>query len=114
MTETKEITLRGKKYSVAFTMAPVLSYEEIADRSFFNEQFQRIRERMMLIFAAIYAANPKADITMDDIMGTDDWGEFNEAFNVVMKMATDFFKVPKVTEELEPEPTDEKDEKAKN
>ena len=112
MTEKKEITLRGKKYPVAFTMTTVLSYEEIADRSFFGEQFQRIRERMMLIFAALYAADPKADITMEDIMGTDDWAEFNAAFDVVMKMATEFFKVPKVTEELEPEPTDDK--KAKN
>lgn len=108
----KEITINGKTYQVAFTMATVLSFEEIADHSFFEEKFQRLRERMMLIFAAIYAADSNTSLKMEDLLKTDDWQEFNKAFETVMLMAAEFFKVPKVADELENK--DQNDGNAKN
>ena len=99
--EKKEITLNGKPVAVAFTLATLLTYEEITDSNFFGEQFEKLKERIALIYAAIYTADRNTAITVDDILNTDNWQEIAEAFTTVMQMAGDFFKLPKVIADAE-------------
>lgn len=97
----KEITLNGKPVAVSFTLTTLLTYEELTDSNFFGEQFEKLKARIALIYAAIYTADRDTTITVDDILNTDNWQEIAEAFTTVMQMAGDFFKLPKVIEEAE-------------
>lgn len=99
--QKKEIILNGKPVAVSFTMATMLTYEEITDSNFFGEQFDKLKERIALIYAAIYTADRNTTVTVDDILNTDNWQEIADAFTTVMEMAGDFFKLPKVIEEAE-------------
>ena len=97
----KEIKLNGKPVAVSFTLTTLLTYEELTDSNFFGEQFEKLKARIALIYAAIYTADRDTTITVDDILNTDNWQEIAEAFTTVMQMAGDFFKLPKVIEEAE-------------
>ena len=99
--QKKEITLNGKHVAVSFTIATLLTYEDLTDRNFFGEQFDKLKERIALIYAAIYTADRETTVTVDDILNTDNWQEISEAFTTVMQMAGDFFKLPKVVEDAE-------------
>lgn len=99
--QKKEITLNGKPVAVSFTIATLLTYEDLTDRNFFSEQFEKLKERIALIYAAIYTADRNTTVTVDDILNTDNWQEISEAFTTVMQMAGDFFKLPKVVEDAE-------------
>lgn len=99
--QKKEITLNGKPVAVNFTLTTLLTYEELTDSNFFGEQFEKLKERIALIYAAIYTADRETTITVDDILATDNWQEIADAFTTVMHLAGDFFKLPKVIEEAE-------------
>lgn len=97
--QKKEIKLNGKPVAVSFTIGTILTYEERTGRNFFGEKFERLNERIDIIYAAIYTADHTA--TVDDLLNTDNWEEITEAFGTVITMAGDFFKLPKVIEEAE-------------
>ena len=97
----KEITLNGKSVAVDFMLTTLLTYEEITDSNFFGEQFERLKERIALIYAAIYTADHDTTITVEDILSTNNWQEISDAFTTVMQMAGDFFKLPKVIADAE-------------
>ena len=99
--QKKEITLNGKPVAVSFALTTLLTYEELTDSNFFGEQFEKLKERIALIYAAIYTADRNTTITVDDILNTDNWQEIADAFTTVMQMAGDFFKLPKVIEDAE-------------
>lgn len=114
--DKKEITLNGKLVAVDFTLVTMLTYEEITDKPFFGEQFEKLKERIALIFAAVYTADRKTTVTIDDLLGSTNWQEISDAFTTVMTMAGEFFKLPKVVadaEEREAIETDD-DEQPKN
>ena len=97
----KEIILNGKPVAVSFTLTTLLTYEELTDSNFFGEQFDKLKERIALIYAAIYTADRETTITVDDILSTDNWQEIADALTTVMQMAGDFFKLPKVIADAE-------------
>lgn len=99
--QEKEITLNGKPVTVSFKLTTLLTYEEITDRNFFGEQFEKLKERIALIYAAIYTADSETTITVDDILSADNWQEIADAFTTVMQMAGEFFKLPKVIADAE-------------
>ena len=114
----KEITIAGTTYPIDFTMQAIITFEEIADKSFFDTNFNKTTDRMALIYAAVMNADKKADITIEKIAGNMDLQAIQDiiaAFGTVMNLANDFFKLPKVTEEEDKanEPK-EGDEKQKN
>ena len=114
----KEITLQGKTYPIDFTMQAIMTFEEVADKSFFDCNFSKTTDRMALIYAAVMNANKKADITIEKIAGNMDLQAIQDiiaAFGTVINLANDFFKLPKVTEDEDKdnEPK-EGDEKPKN
>lgn len=99
--DKKEIVLNGKQVAVDFTLATMLTYEEITDSNFFGEQFERLKERIAIIFAAIYTANRETTITIDDLLNSTNWQEISDAFNVVITLAGEFFQLPKVIADAE-------------
>ena len=114
----KEIILQGKTYPIDFTMQAIMTFEEIADKSFFDCNFSKTTDRMALIYAAVMNANKKADITIEKIAGSMDLKAIKDiiaAFGIVMNLANEFFELPKVTQEEDKtdEPKDD-DEKQKN
>ena len=114
----KEITLQGKTYPIDFTMQAIMTFEEIADKSFFDCNFNKTTERMALIYAAVMNANKKSDITIEKIAASMDLKAIKDiiaAFGIVMNLANEFFELPKVTqEEDKADEPKEGDEKPKN
>ena len=111
----KEITINGKQFPVVFTVKTMMGFEDITGVSFFGKDFKSIGDKTALVFAAIIAADDKADITFDDLMNADKVQTLNdiaEAFNVIDSLANDFFGIPKV--EPQPDPTEEKSDDPKN
>ena len=114
----KEIKLQGKTYPIDFTMQAIMTFEEIADKSFFDCNFSKTTDRMALIYAAVMNADKKADITIEKIAGSMDLKAIKDiiaAFGIVMNLANEFFELPKVTqEEDKTDETKDDDEKQKN
>lgn len=111
----KEITINGKTYPIAFTMDTMMNFEEIADKSFFETDLKKMKDRLALVMAAVIAADAKTKLTVEDLRGNGDFDAVQQliaAFNIVMEASTEFFKIPAV------EPKDEKpkddEESAKN
>lgn len=97
----KEITINGKKMAAAFNMSTLLAFENFTDTSFFSAKFEKMKERLALVLAAVYAADNDADITIEDLLGSDNWPELITAFSDVMEMAGEFFHLPKVVADAE-------------
>lgn len=114
----KEITLQGKTYPIDFTMQAIMTFEEIADKSFFDCNFSKTTDRMALIYAAVMNADKKADITIEKIAGSMDLKAIKDiiaAFGIVMNLVNEFFELPKVTqEEDKADEPNEGEEKPKN
>lgn len=110
---TKEITINGKTYPVAFDMKTILGYEQISGKSFFGEDFSKMSERLALIAAAVISAGGKEKLSIEDMMNADTVELVQEiiaAYNIVMGMVIKFFKVPGV----EPKPNEKEGDKGKN
>ena len=109
----KEITINGKTYPVVFNMKTILGFEEISGKSFFNEDFSMLRERIALVTAAVISADSNAELSIDNLIEADTLKQVQEilaAYTVVTEMATDFFKTP----EVEPQPKEKEGEQGKN
>jgi hypothetical protein len=114
--KTKEITIGGKTYPVAFSMKTMLNFEEISGKPFFGETFDHLKERIAVIMSAVLTANENTSLTVDELMNGDDWEKVKEilgAYKTVMELCAEFMKIPAV--EPQPEkPSEDEDEKAKN
>lgn len=119
----KEITIHGKQYPVAFDLQTLLNYEENSGHSFFNIDFEHIslNDRINIIHAAVKSADMNTDLTIEDIKGEksfDDMSAILAASNTVVILSTDFFPVPEIEKQNNPEPEQpeqtEGDEKQKN
>ena len=115
----KEITIGGNTYPVVFNLDAMMNFEEIADKQFFKANFDHLKDRMALVFAAVLSANEKTTLTIEKMKGDgtiDAVKEIVAAYNIVMDLAGEFFKIPKVVaeeEEAENQPKDDGD-KPKN
>lgn len=104
MTQKKEITIDGMQYPVEFTFQALLNFEQITKKSFFETDFKMITDRIALIAAAVYAADEKTKLTVEDIMGTRDLKAIQDitaAFVIVMDLMNEYFEIPKVVQEAE-------------
>ena len=114
----KEITINGKTYPIVFTMDTMINFEEIADKSFFETDLKRLKDRLAIIMAAVITADDKTKITVEELRGNGDLEAVQQiiaAFNIVMEASTEFFKIPAV-EPKDEKPKDEQtdEDKAKN
>ena len=110
----RTVTIDGKEYPVNFDMSTLIAFEQTSDKSFFGENFDKLYSRVTLVWAAMFAANE--NITTDVVLKSKDWQGITQAFNTIMEMAAEFFKVPKIVADAEAkETTTEEGEKpAKN
>ena len=104
MNQKKEITIGGVQYPVEFTFQALLNFEEIAEKSFFETDFKKLKDRIALIAAAVYAADEKTKLTVDTIMAGKDLKAIQDitaAFVVVTELMNKYFELPKVVQEAE-------------
>jgi len=99
--EKTTITVGGREVPVTFTLGTLLSYEEIAGKPFIGETFDRFRERVALVLAAIVSADPETEVTFENIIATDNFADISAGFETVSRMATAFFEMPKVVADAE-------------
>ncbi len=111
----KEITINGKTYPIVFTMDTMMNFEEIADKSFFEIDLKRLKDRLAIIMAAVITADDKTKLTVEELRGNGDLEAVQQiiaAFNIVMEASTEFFKIPSV--EPKDEKPDDDEDNAKN
>ena len=110
----RKVTIDGKEYPVKFNMSTLIAFEQTSNNSFFSENFDKLYSRVTLVWAAMFSADE--NITTDVLLKSKDWQGITAAFNTIMEMAAEFFKVPKIVADAEAkETTTEKEEKsAKN
>ena len=117
--QQKEITINGKTYPVIFTLKTLSNFEEIVNKSFFAANLATNNSRMAMVVAAALAADKDTKLTIEDCLGNNDWEAYQQiaaAFNIVMKLAEQFFPIPEIEKQNEPkpEPEEEGDDKPKN
>ena len=119
----KEVTINGVQYPVVFTLDTLFGVEEIIGGSFFEANFGTLKNRMALVLAAIYSADDKADISVEALKAMEPMQmirDITAAFVTVSEAMNEFFKIPAVEQQNEPEepqPSFEEsqgEEKAKN
>ena len=97
----EKVTINGKEYPVVFNLQTILNYEELSDRSFFDDPLKRLQSQISLVFSAIIAADENTSVKAEDFLKADSGKAVTDiinAFTVVMAMAGDFFKIPSVVE----------------
>lgn len=104
------VTINGTDYPVVFTLLTMSNFEEITKKGLFEANMNKINERMAIVMAAALAADKDTKLTVEELRGNetfDDYKQIVAAFNTVMELANDFFKVPGV----EPKPEQPAEEK---
>lgn len=94
----KEIKLQGQTYPVVFDMKTILNFEEITQKSFFGNTFNKLTEKIALTVAAVLSADKNAELDIDSLTSLDWAGlqEVTKAFNDVMELSLEYFHIPKV------------------
>lgn len=95
----RKIAIDGKEYPVKFNMSTLIAFEQTSNNSFFNENFDKLYSRVILVFAAMFAADE--NITTEVLLNSNDWQGITQAFNTIMEMAAEFFKVPQIVKDAE-------------
>ena len=101
----KEITINGKKYAIVFNMKTMVNFEEITGKSFFEENFTKIKDRIALVFAAVLSANHETTLTEDEKIEAKDFKALQDiiaAYSDVMNLTGVFFMVPDIEKEKNP------------
>lgn len=107
------IDINGVVYPVVFTMQAMTNYEEITNKGFFEANWNKTSERMALIIAAALAADENTKLNIETLRGKDSFDDYKQivtAFNVVMTMANEFFEIPAVEKDKDPNPKDDEQE----
>lgn len=117
----KEITFNGKSYPVVINMSAMLAFERLMGKPFLGNTFDLMEDRIALIAAAVFGANADTDFKAEDMMNADDYTKVKEiidAFDIVLALTLEFFKVPAIEQEgsqkTEDEGKSEKNTKSKN
>ena len=114
------ININGVNYPVVFDLLALSNFEEITDKGFFEANLNKINNRMAIVMAAVLSANKNTALTVEEMRGKesfDDYKQIIEAYNVVMVLANDFFKIPEVEKGKDPKQKEqerEQEENAKN
>lgn len=111
--QQKDITIGGKTYPVVFTLKTMMNFEEITGKSIFGETFDTLKERIALIMSAIFAADEKADITVEQLANAESWEaaqDIVKAYVAVMELSAKFFNIPEVEPKDEPAPAEDEEQ----
>ena len=104
----KTITIDQIEYPVDFDLSTICAFEQTANKSFFDENFERLYYRAIFIWAAIFTVDDS--IKIDIVLKSKDWKGINQAFADITNMASDFFKVPDVVKQAEDQESESSEE----
>ena len=112
------VTFNGVEYPIVFDLQALTNFEEITKQGFFEANLNTTNNRMAIVIASVLSADKDTKLTIEEMRGKetfDDYKQIVEAYNVVMILANEFFKIPEV-EKKNDQPTEEKtdEENAKN
>ena len=111
------VTFNGVNYPVVFDLLALSNFEEITDKGFFEANMNKINNRMAIVMAAVLSADKDTKLTIEEMRGKesfDDYKQIVEAYNVVMTLANDFFKIPEVEKSKDPKPEEQEQEQEEN
>lgn len=103
--------LGGQEMPVECNALAFTIFEQIAEKSIFKESFESLRSRAVIIISCVLAANDNSTITLVELLKQSSWQELNDAFGVVYGLYLDFFKIPAVAQQPEPDNKELDDEK---
>lgn len=106
------IKINSVSYPVVFTLLTISNFEEITNKGFFEANLLTTNNRIAIVIAAVLAADKDTKLTVEDLRGNETFDDYKQtvaAFNTVMELANDFFKVPGVEPKPE-QPAEEKTE----
>ena len=110
------ITINKKEYPITVNMGTLLTFEQVTNKSILSDDsniLTSMEDRMVLIFAAVLSADKKTKLTLDEMMESTDWQEFNAASVTVLNELAKFLHVPEIEAEKEKK-TETDDAKPKN
>jgi hypothetical protein len=98
------ITINKKEYPITVNMGTLLTFEQVTNKSILSDDsniLTSMEDRMVLIFAAVLSADKKTKLTLDEMMESTDWQEFNTASVTVLNELAKFLHVPDIEAEKE-------------
>ena len=101
------ITILGETLDIKFNMQVELNYEEISGEAFTIEALAKMKNSIALYMAAILAANPDTDITVDRLLREAKGPEIAALSTAVITAMTDWMQIPSIIKSEEKEETDE-------
>lgn len=110
------IKINGVDYPVVFDLLALSNFEEITDKGFFEANLNKINNRMAIVMSAVLSADKDAKLTIEEMRGKESFGDYKqivEAYNIVMTLANDFFKIPEVEKNKDPKPEEQSRNKRK-
>ena len=112
------VTFNGVEYPIVFDLQALTNFEEITKQGFFEANLNTTNNRIAIVIGAALSADKNTALTVEEMRGKesfDDYKQIIEAYNVVMTLANDFFKIPEVEKSKDPKPEEqEQEENAKN
>jgi hypothetical protein len=111
------VTFNGVDYPAVFDLLALSNFEEITDKGFFEANLNKINNRMAIVMAAVLSADKDTKLTIEEMRGKesfDDYKQIVDAYNVVMILANDFFKIPEVEKSKDPKPEEQEQEQEEN
>lgn len=64
----KKINVFGEELTIKFNMGVQIAFEKISDKPFYDIDFKKAENRLVLYTAAIIHNNPKSSITIDTLL----------------------------------------------
>lgn len=110
------ITILGETIDIQFNMAVEINYEEISGETFSIEALSNMKNSVALYMAAILAANPDTNITVDSLLKEAKGPEIAALSTAVITAMTEWMQIPTVIKEEEPktEPEEQDPDTPKN
>ena len=111
-----KVNISNEEIDIQFNMAVEIAYEEVAGEPFNFESLSKMKNTMALCMAAIIAANPDTDITMEYLLKNASVKEIGELKNAVTETMMEWLQIPKVIADAEAkeEQPDVNEEQPKN
>lgn len=111
------VTFNCVNYPVVFDLQALTNFEDITKQGFFEANLNTTNNRMAIVIASVLSADEDTKLTIEEMRGNksfDDYKQIIEAYNVVMTLANDFFKIPEVEKSKDPKPEEQEQEQEEN
>ena len=111
------VTINGVNYPIVFDLQALTNFEDITKQGFFEANLNTTNNRIAIVRGAAISADKNTALTVEEMRGKgtfDDYKQIVEAYNVVMTLANDFFKIPEVEKNKDPKPEEQEQDQEEN